>query len=942
MSHTTSPTSTHRHITVLTNPTGEPVGKSYGWFDSQLLKETHVAVPLWNYEVVAIGSLEDLARVIDMLEPHEALILDRVKGAPRGQLFSAREWQKLPDVEKGRDDRQPLTKSTFTNDGVLVLDRDDDEGSYDEWWEKLCQVHPPLRDVRRLISPSSSGRVILPDGSRAGSSNFHTYILTDHPGKLEPAGKVFEARLWLAGHGRTAPGKSGQPLRRSILDVCTFSVSRRVFEADPVVEPPLKLEKRHWRLEGPEDGIWDLGEMPELTAKEKGRYEELTGRKMATGRADGYVFRVIARDLDPEMVVETAEGVMTVAEYRESDLGHIRCQTPFRPDSESWAAFLSRHEGANGEVFLYDVGDQTKHVLADRVVLGTEEEEKREPEPAPPATETVVLGNNVVAMPAPATKSELYTRLQERIARMPAGHTLEFFDQLDQIAAQAVTLSPVMQDSLISQLSAPPHSVAKATLRKVFDAARRELVQAGADVDDQGLWPVVNSNGKPSDHVDNIIEMCNRNGVTIRFNVMRQQMEYEGLGELPAGAKHKLALHRMIDLAVVHGLPTLRIAQHMEAIAQGNPYHPVGEWLNSLPPVNDDQDHIGMLAATLVPPVEEGELGRTMLDMMVRKLLSSAIAYIYGYEVRGTPLPPRLTPILIGPQMAGKTAWVSQLLPREAGDKAVLSGQDLDPNDKDSLQAVTRSLIVELGEVDTMLEKHHNSRLKRFLTTDELQLRLPYERAAEERKMATVFVGTSNDDMLFNDFTGNSRFFPVLVDHVDWPGFNALDLGKVWRQALQEYAAGMKEAAAGDVPLETLGNRLWWLSPDEKKLLSEDYLSWFAPPDITREAIEDCFDWNAPKKAWEWRRGQWAWNTCFPRSRSNDANRVPKSFFQTLRQFEGVEHRRIRVEGEEKERCKGGGNKRVKMWLLPPVRAQLSGTTGVVLGSEGEEENEFL
>ncbi|MBF0383929.1 MAG: hypothetical protein HQL69_23175 [Magnetococcales bacterium] len=68
--------------------------------------------------------------------------------------------------------------------------------------------------------------------------------------------------------------------------------------------------------------------------------------------------------LKPDTVItakiDGREAEITVAEYQKSDLGQLRCQTPFR-DSTSWNGILHRHD--DGTVFVFDNGTRIKYTM---------------------------------------------------------------------------------------------------------------------------------------------------------------------------------------------------------------------------------------------------------------------------------------------------------------------------------------------------------------------------------------------------------------------------------------------------------------------------------------------------------------------------------------------------------------------------------------------------
>jgi hypothetical protein len=132
-----------------------------------------------------------------------------------------------------------------------------------------------------------------------------------------------------------------------------------VFEGKPFGWNGLKIKPAAFeRLEGcrldtsltqvTEDQLKDLRELYGL------KYRFKDGKARILNETDDHALLL-------DTILETAIGRMTVKEYWDSDLGHLRCQAPFR-DSESQAAFINRHK--DGVPFVFDSCGPTKYTLS--------------------------------------------------------------------------------------------------------------------------------------------------------------------------------------------------------------------------------------------------------------------------------------------------------------------------------------------------------------------------------------------------------------------------------------------------------------------------------------------------------------------------------------------------------------------------------------------------
>ena len=107
--------------------------------------------------------------------------------------------------------------------------------------------------------------------------------------------------------------------------------------------------------------------------------------------------------------------------------------------------------------------------------------------------------------------------------------------------------------------------------------------------------------------------------------------------------------------------------------------------------------------------------------------------------------------------------------------------------------------VVELSEMDGMANREV-SFLKAFISRQSDNVTLKYRAIAEDHARRCIFIGTSNDDRILRDATGNRRFLPVRISQtidVDWVREN-LDL------LLGEAAALHSAGANFTIPTEVL------------------------------------------------------------------------------------------------------------------------------------------
>jgi hypothetical protein len=158
---------------------------------------------------------------------------------------------------------------------------------------------------------------------------------------------------------------------------------------------------------------------------------------------------------------------------------------------------------------------------------------------------------------------------------------------------------------------------------------------------------------------------------------------------------------------------------------------------------------------------------------------------------------------LQGPQGVGKSSWIKALISdRDLADRVIKLGHHMDPSNKDSLIGAISNAITELGELDSSFRKDL-ARLKGFLTDDTDRVRRPYDRREASYPRRTVFAATVNEHQFLQDPTGNTRFWTIPVQSLDWQ--HGIDMQQVFAQLLGEVEAGEP----------------WWLADNEEGLLEE-------------------------------------------------------------------------------------------------------------------------
>ena len=102
-------------------------------------------------------------------------------------------------------------------------------------------VVPELSAAGRVLRPSTSSGITRADTGQAiaGSNGLHLFVQVQDGADVERFLKALHARCWLHGFGWMMVGAGGQLLERSIVDRMVYAPERLVFEAAPILDPPL-------------------------------------------------------------------------------------------------------------------------------------------------------------------------------------------------------------------------------------------------------------------------------------------------------------------------------------------------------------------------------------------------------------------------------------------------------------------------------------------------------------------------------------------------------------------------------------------------------------------------------------------------------------------------------------------------------------------------------
>lgn len=337
------------------------------------------------------------------------------------------------------------------------------------------------------------------------------------------------------------------------------------------------------------------------------------------------------------------------------------------------------------------------------------------------------------------------------------------------------------------------------------------------------------------------------------------------------------------------------VAEAVETLGRANSFHPVQDWLRSLPQW-DGTKRIGSWLQTYLGVLPESPDQETYLRLaggwflmgMVARAMRPGCKFDYCLVLEGTQ---------------GKTK--STALAVLAGDKW-FGDTDLDLHNKDAMIALQGKWLYEIAEMGA-IARSEEKRQKSFLSRRVDEFRPPYGRRDIKVPRQLVFAGTTNEWEWNKDPTGGRRFWPVTVGDIDLAGL-AEAREQMFAEALLYFEAGKR----------------YWPTPDEQK-------AYFDGEQLKREQQESLVD-----ALHDWVYSQVADFSIAMAAMDGlglDASKLTRDLQTRI----GTALRKLGCTKVEKR------NGMIRFWYKPPVRNGAGSTAGapVSTSDEGEHRAQF-
>ena len=250
-------------------------------------------------------------------------------------------------------------------------------------------------------------------------------------------------------------------------------------------------------------------------------------------------------------------------------------------------------------------------------------------------------------------------------------------------------------------------------------------------------------------------------------------------------------------------------------VADDRAYHPIKDYLNSLP----EWDGVERVDTLLIDYL--GAEDTSYVRAVTRKTLLAAVARIYEPGIKYDSVL-----VLNGKQGIGKSTLFSRLGGKWYSDSLAIS----DMKDKTAPEKLQGYWILELGEL-AGIKKMDVETVKSFITRVDDKYRPSYGRTVESHPRQCIIVGSTNSDGGFlRDITGNRRFWPVRVrgesKHKPW---EIEDVDQIWAEALVKYELGEELFLTGEIAEEAMVQQRDAMEIDDREGLVAEYLETLLP-----------------------------------------------------------------------------------------------------------------
>lgn len=329
-------------------------------------------------------------------------------------------------------------------------------------------------------------------------------------------------------------------------------------------------------------------------------------------------------------------------------------------------------------------------------------------------------------------------------------------------------------------------------IAKLSDNPQEELSIRGI-IDEENLIEQFKEKKNSETKIDLIIELIKINKII--FNEILRNYEFNGeIMNDRVLANFNTQVWTKID----ENISKDKIFNLIQDKAIVPSYNPIHKWFNDNCNLKTDNEFKKLvdcfkIEATLFEKDKNYNIN-DYLDIFLKKWLLGIISSAHGvYSL--------LILVLIGEQRTDKSRFFRNLLPEKL--RMFYAESPLDEG-KDSEILMTKKLLI-LDDEFSGKSKKDATKLKRLSSQQTFSIRAPYGRVSEDLQRLAVLCGTSNEQEVINDPTGNRRIIPINIINFNFDKFLKIDKDKLFIELYNEWRKAPES---------------WFLENEEIKLLN--------------------------------------------------------------------------------------------------------------------------
>lgn len=258
---------------------------------------------------------------------------------------------------------------------------------------------------------------------------------------------------------------------------------------------------------------------------------------------------------------------------------------------------------------------------------------------------------------------------------------------------------------------------------------------------------------------------------------------------------------------------TSKMIDAVGIIARKNSFHPVRDFIN-----REKWDGVSRIETLLCD--YQGAANTAYVRTVTRKTLVAAVARVFEPGIKFDYM---LT--LVGAQGLKKSTLFDKL------GNSWFSDSFTTVQGKEAYEQLQGSWIIEVAELSGF-KKAEAETVKHFITKRVDRFRVAYGVRVESFARQCIFVGTTNEVYFLKDYTGNRRYWPVVINGKGNEGIDTIPINQIWAEAKHYYDLGEKiYLEEGEMEIDAKNTQASHYEQDERTGLIERFLDTLLPKD---------------------------------------------------------------------------------------------------------------